>query len=218
MNETIDIQEVRPPEADMTDEEILAALQAEPAPVVLPEGVKPPKWNKLTAGQQFLTVADQNNMPMTPEQREEIEKIENEELMKQFLKTGLGKHESLDETRALSIFSSMLLNKIDLPAMLVAKQYYNIKSCEMAAEYAAALKTSALDITDPERREAAKLQAGKLEIFALKTISDMIKRAHGIAQQVIPKEAPPRGKNRPPDVLNQQININVAPATGGKPA
>lgn len=218
MNEAIEIEEVRPPEADMTDEEILAALQAEPEPTPLPEGVKPPKWNKLTPGQQVLAIAEQNNMPMSPEDRAALESAENDELVKQFMKCGFGKHEALDTTLAKSIFSGMLMNRIDLPGMLATCQYYNLVGTEKAIEYAEQLKISANDITDPERREAAKLQAAKLELFARKLSSDMAKRAHGIAQQVMPKEAPQRGKNRPPDVFNQQININVAPASGVKTA
>lgn len=218
MNEAIEIEEVRPPEADMTDEEILAALQAEPEPTPLPEGVKPPKWNKLTPGQQVLAIAEQNNMPMSPEDRAALESAENDELVKQFMKCGFGKREALDETLARSIFSSMLMNKIDIVPMLMTAQYYHIVGTEKAVEYAMQLKETALTIKDPERCEAAKLQAAKLELFARKLASDMIKRAHGIAQQVMPKEPPQRGKNRPPDVFNQQININVAPASGVKTA
>lgn len=211
--------EVLPPEADMTDDEILKLLQTEPAPAPpLPAGVKPPKWNKLTPGQQVVFIAEQNQMPMTPEQREALEKAENDQMVKQFLACGFGKKEALDETLARSIFSSMLMSKIEIEPMLLTCQYYNLVGTEKAIAYAEELKVSALTITDPERQEAAKLQALKIELFARKLSSDMAKRAHGIAQQVIPKEPPKRGKNTAPDVFNQQININVGQPTGGTTA
>lgn len=211
--------ETLPPEADMTDDQILAALSVEP-PVVsegVNEGVKPLKWHKLTPGQQAVVVADQNNVQMTDAERAELERLDKEELVAAFLKCNLGKHEALDETLARSIFSSMLMKKIEIPPMLFATQYYNMRSCEKAVEYAAQLKDSAESIADPERREAAKLQAGKLEMFALKTLSDMVKRAQGLAQQIVPKEVEKKGKNKAPDVMLQQNNYYVTPPTGGNP-
>lgn len=203
-----------PPEAEMTDEQILAALSVEPQAVVN-EGVKPVKWDKLTAGQQAIAVADQNNVTMTDEERAQLEEMESAELVKQFLKCGFGKREALDTTLARSIFSNMLMQKMDIPSMLFTAQYYNLVGTEKAIEYAEELKVSALDIADVERREAAKLQALKLELFARKLSSEMAKRAQGLAQQIVPKEPEKRGKNKAPDVMIQMNNCIVQSPTGG---
>lgn len=217
---TTDIETVvepRPPEADMTDEEILAALTAPAAVPPLPEGVRKPSWNKLTEGQKAVVVADQNGMQMTDAERAELEKLDKAELVSAFMKCNLGKGVALDETLARSLFASMLTKHIEIPQLLFVAQYFHLTGTEKAIEYAMSLRESALTITDPERRENAKHQAVKIELFARKLASDMLKRAQGLAQDVAPPEAPKKPKNKAPDVMNVQNNYYVTPPTSVTP-
>lgn len=214
--------EVLPPEAEMSDEEILALLSQEPPtdPPLAP-GERRPKWDKLTPGQQIALVADQNAIELTPEQRAEIERLENDEMAKQFMKTGFGKGAGLDELGARNIFSNMMVQKFDLPTLFLAMKYYNLRSCEKAVEYADQLIQDShtaewLKGADPDKRENLRQQALKIKIFAVKEMSTMLKRAQEMAQKLIPAAPQKPKRNLPPDVFNQQINVNVTVPSGEK--
>lgn len=223
MTETIEIQaapaETLPPEAEMTDEQIIAALSAqESAPVKRYHNGKQSDWDKTPAGEKVLFLAEQTGIAMTEEQKLELQKLETEEMVKQFMKCGFTKHEDgVQELMARNLFSQMMMKNIELMPLLMTVHYYNIRSAEKAVEFAEQLIHESetaewLKGVSGDKKTNLRHQAVKIHIFAVKELSAILDRAAKLANKIAPAAAPLKPTlNTPPTLtFNGPTQVNVS--------
>lgn len=209
------VEEVLPPESEMTDDQILEALnaqsQAQPS-----SGTA--RWDKMSAGEQVLYLAEQTNTQMTEAQKAEIQKLETEEMVKQFMKCGFSKHGSgVEELMARNLFSQMMMRNIEIMPLLMTVHYYNIRSAEKAVEFAEQLIQESetaewLKGVSGDKKTNLRHQAVKIHIFAVKELSAIIERASKLANKIAPPAAPQKpNANLPPTLtFNGPTQVNVA--------
>ena len=209
--------EVLPPEADMTDEQILEALNAQ-------SQARPSSgtanWDKMSAGEQVLYLAEQTNTPMTEAQKAEIQKLETEEMVKQFMKCGFSKHGSgVEELMARNLFSQMMMRNIEIMPLLMTVHYYNIRSAEKAVEFAEQLIQESetaewLKGVSGDKKTNLRHQAVKIHIFAVKELSAILDRAQKLAQKIAPAVAQQKPRVNKPPTLTFNGPTQVAVISG----
>lgn len=214
--------EVLPPEAAMTDEEIVAALSATPdSPVRRYSKNKQSDWEKMSSGEQVLFLAQQTGLQMTDEQKAELQRLENDEMVKQFMKCGFSKHAGgVEQLMARNLFSQMVMRNIEIMPLLMTVHYYNIRSAEKAVEFAEQLIEESetaewLKGVSGDKKTNLRHQAVKIHIFAVKELSAILDRAQKLAHKIAPTVAPMKPiTNKPPSLtFNGPTQVNL---TSGK--
>lgn len=213
--------EVLPPEAEMTDEQIIAALSETPnAPVRRYSKGKQSDWEKMTSGQQIEFLAAQTGLQMTDEQRAEIQKLENDAMAKEFMKCGFSKHAGgVEELVARNLFSQMMMRNIEIMPLLMTVHYFNIRSAEKAVEFAEKLIEESetaewLKGVSGDKKTNLRHQAVKIHIFAVKELSAILDRAQKLAQKIAPAVAQQKPRVNKPPTLTFNGPTQVAVISG----
>jgi hypothetical protein len=213
--------EVLPPEAEMTDEQIVAALNATPdAPVRRYYNGKQSDWEKMPSGEQVMFLAEQTGIQMTDEQKAELQRLENDAMVKEFMKCGFSKHAGgVEELVARNLFSQMMMKNIEIMPLLMTVHYFNIRSAEKAVEFAEKLIEESetaewLKGVSGDKKTNLRHQAVKIHIFAVKELSAILDRAQKLAQKIAPAVAQQKPRVNKPPTLTFNGPTQVAVISG----
>lgn len=183
----------------MTDAPEIPSVPAPPA-----EAPKTP--NVLPSGREILARLQADGTDLTEEDQKKLMEISDDEAMSKFLAANLGDTINPDEMEANSVFSSWMMDKINIPPMLLTLQFDNVGQCGRAIEfcYKELAKDGANALTPEQRNNVLKTM-----VDAIKQRGYMVKAALQMAQLSKPTKTTKRGKNLPPDTLTKPASVVV---------
>ena len=174
--------------------------------VPAPPAEAPKTPNVLPSGREILARLQADGTDLPEEDQKKLMEISDDEAMSKFLAANLGDTINPDEMEANSVFSSWMMDKLNIPPMLLTLQFDNVGQCGRAIEfcYKELAKTGAEGLTPEQRNNVLKTM-----VEAIKLRGYMVKAALQMAQLTKPTKPAKRGKNLPPDTLTKPASVVV---------
>lgn len=157
----------------------------------------------LPNGRQILARIEASGGSLPPEDAEAVLEISDDEAMAKFLAANVGDTVNPEEMEANSVFSGWLMNRINIPPMLLTVQFDNLGQCTRAINFCYD-ELARERMTAEERNNVLRTL-----VEAIRQKGLLVKNVLQMAQAIKPPKRKSGPRNQPPDTLRKPSQVVV---------